>query len=63
MNNLDHLLGRVERLANFHADRPHPHARQKFLDHLEVDIGFQQRQTDFTQSFINVGFAQLATLG
>ena len=47
MHDLDDLLRRRERRHHFLADGLCLDAVDKLLDHLEVDVGFQQRHADF----------------
>ena len=50
----DHLAGR-DRAHDLLADRFETHGGDEILHHLQGDVGFEQRQTHFTQRRIDVG--------
>ena len=58
-HNLDDLLARRERGQHFLADRLGADLVDELLDHLEVDVGFEQRQANFAQCLVNVLFGEL----
>ena len=58
MDNFDDSLSWREALGHFFADGLLTNAGDKFLDDFEIDIGFKQRQTHFTQARINIGLAE-----
>src|SRR4030088_1539950 len=58
-HDLDNLLAGRKSGQDFLPDRLGPDAVDKFLDHLEIDVGFKQRQPDFTQRLVNVLLGQL----
>ena len=47
-NDLDDLLGRRQALQHRLIGSAIPHAVDKSLDDLEVDVGFEERQADFS---------------
>jgi hypothetical protein len=59
-NDLDHLLSGRERGQHFLAQRLFANVVDQLLDDLEVDVGFQQRHTNFFQRFADVFFGQRA---
>ena len=61
MNDLDHLLRGGQALHHLGAHGPLADARDERLDHLEVDVGFQQGHAHFAQRLVYVRFGQ-ATL-
>src|SRR5204863_6261104 len=62
-DNLYQLLSRVEAVHHLSANRPCADARDEVLDHLVVDVGFEQGQPHLPQSRVDVGLAQLAAAG
>ncbi len=60
VNDLHNLLRRRQAFHHLGADGPLSHARHQVLDNLEVDVGFQQRQTHLAQRHVNVLLRQLA---
>ena len=60
VDDLDDLLGRVERLMDLGAFRPFLDPRDERLDHAEGDVGFQQRDPDFARGGVDVGVGQPA---
>ena len=57
-NDLDDLLGGVQRLVEFITNGTLANATDEALDHLEIDVGFEQCQTDLAKSLVDVGLAQ-----
>ena len=47
MDDLHDLLAGREALQHVGAERPLAHAADEVLDHLEVDVGLEQREPDF----------------
>ena len=58
VDQLDDLLGRVERLVDAGADRPLPDALEHRLDDDEVDVGLEEGQADLAQDLVDVGLPQ-----
>jgi len=58
-HNLDDLLARGERGQHFLADRLSANLVDELLDHLEVDVGLEQREADFAQRLVNVLLGEL----
>ena len=50
----------AQRLAQLLADAALADAGDEVLDHLEVDVGLEQRQADLAQHLVDVGFAEAA---
>ena len=59
-NDLDHLLGGRERGQHFLAERLLADVVDQLFYDLEVDVGFQQRHTNFFQRLADVFFGQRA---
>src|SRR5262245_38593492 len=57
---LDDLLGWRERRQHFFAHRLQFDVLDELFDNAEVDVGLEQRQTDFTQGALHVLGAELA---
>ena len=57
-HNLDDLLAGRKRSQYLLADRLRLNLVDELLDDFEVDVGFQQRQTDLAQRFLDVFFAE-----
>ena len=55
-----HLLARVQRLHHGLAERTLLHGRGELLDHLEVDVGLEQRETHLAHRLVHVILGQLA---
>ena len=53
-DDLDDLLARTQALQHFLADRLRPHRIGELLDDLEIHVGFEQRDADFLQGFVDV---------
>ena len=62
VDDLNDLLCRGQALQNIRADGLFGDRFDEVLDHLEVDVGFQQGKSDFPHGLLNVIFVQ-ATLG
>ena len=60
VDDLDHLLRRGQALQNIRADGLFGDRFDEVLDHLEVDVGFQQGKSDFPHGLLNVIFVQAA---
>ena len=60
MDDLDDLLARRDRAGDLGADGALAHLLDEGLDHLERDVGLEQRAADFAQRRIDVGFAERA---
>ncbi len=61
VDDLDHGFARVEAVQHFGTDGTLAHLVDEGLDHAERDIRFQQRDTHFTQRFLDIALAQPAT--
>ena len=61
MDDLDDLLRGVERLAQLEADRPLADAGLEVADDLEVDVGFEQRESDLAEDLVDVLLTKAAT--
>jgi len=59
VDDLDDLLSGVERPGQLLAHRPLADAALQRLDDGQVDVGFQQRQADFSQHLVDVGLGEL----
>ncbi len=59
MDDLDDLLGRVQRTREFLAHRALTHPGNESLDHGQVDVGLEQSDPYLTQDLVDVGVAQL----
>ncbi len=60
VDDLDDLLGRVERLGDLGAARPLLDVRDEALDHRQGDVGLQQRQPDLARGGVDVGVGEPA---
>ena len=58
VDDLDHLLARVELLAHLDAQAAFLHGRRELLDDLEVDVGLQQRKPDLAHRGVDVVLGQ-----
>ena len=56
---LHDLLAGREALQDFLAQRPLAHVGDELLDHLEVDVGLEQRETDLAHGARDRLFVQL----
>ena len=54
MDDLDDLLGRVQRLAQLEPDRTLADARLEAADDLEVDVGLEQCEADLVEDLVDV---------
>lgn len=59
MDHLNDLLGRGDAFHHLHAPGGLAHAVDEFLDHLEVDVRFQQSKTHLAQGVLNVRLGEL----
>jgi len=59
-DDLDDLLRGAEGIENFLALRLFADALDEFLDDLEVDVGFEQSDTDLLQGRIHIGLGEFA---
>ena len=57
-HNLDDLLARGKRGQYVLADSLDPNLVNELLDHLEIDVGLEQRQPDLAQRLVNVLLGQ-----
>ena len=55
-DDLDHLLGRRKSGHHLLAHRLLPDVVDKLLDHVQVDVGFEQGYADFPQGVPNIFF-------
>jgi hypothetical protein len=60
MNNLDHMLGRVQAGQKLLSHCPFLDPGYEVFNNLKVYIGFKQGQTHFTQGFIHIRLGQTA---
>ena len=60
VDDLDHLLARVEALQHLGAEAALLQRRGEGFDDLEVDVRLEQREPDLAHRRIDVGLAQLA---
>jgi hypothetical protein len=60
VDDLDDLLGRVQRLGDLGAARPFLEAGDERPDHRQGDIGLQQRETDLACGGVDVGVGKPA---
>src|SRR4051794_14150894 len=60
VDQLHDLLPRVERLAHIRSERPFLHRRGEVLDHVEVDVGLEQRQPYLAHRLVDVVLGQVA---
>src|SRR3546814_698856 len=60
VDDLDDLLGRVQRLADLGAAGPLLDRAHELLDHGEGDVGLEQRDADLARSGVDVGLGELA---
>ena len=60
VDDLDDLLAGRQALHDVATDGALLHPGQEGLHHRNVDIGFEQRQTDFAQGSVDVGLAETA---
>ena len=60
VHDLDDLLRGADALDNFLSEAFAAHILHKILDDLEIDVGFQQRETHLAQTGLNVFLGQLA---
>ena len=60
VDDLDHLLARVERVEHPGAEAALLDLRGERLDDLEVDVGLEQREADLAHRLVDVGLGQLA---
>ena len=58
VDDLDDLLGRVQRLGEVLADGPLPDAGLEAADHPEVDVGLEQGEADLAEDLVDVGLGQ-----
>ena len=60
VDDLDHLLRRVERFGHFGAERTFADARGEGTHHVERHIGVEQRAADFADRTIDISLGKLA---
>ena len=60
VDDLDHLLGGIERPGDFCPDCPFFHPADERLDHRVMHIGFQQRHPDIAHGGIDIFLRKLA---
>ena len=60
MDELDHLLDRVQSLVNLSAHTPLADSLLKATDHMEVDVSLQQGQADLPQHLVDIALPQSA---
>ena len=60
VDDLDDLLGRVERLGELGAEALLADARDEAADDREVDVGLEQGEADLAQHLVDVGLAEAA---
>ena len=60
-NDLDDLLGRVERLAQLFANGSLANTTDHVLGDVEVDVGLEKRQPDLAQDVIDIVLIELST--
>ena len=63
VDDLDHLLGRVQALENFLPDRLFRYVRNEFFRHKYIDVRFQKRNAHFTHRPLDLQFRELSVLG
>ena len=60
MDDVDDLLGRVQRLVELGADAPLADPGDEVAHHREVDVGLEQREADLAQDFVDIVLAESA---
>ena len=60
VDDLDDLLGRVQRLRDLSALGPFAHRRDELLDDRERDVGLEQGHPDLAQGGVDVGVGEPA---